>query len=163
MSRPDSVWPGLLLAVFGAWQTYEAASISTRSLVPNDPVTSATLPTALGVLTFVTGVALFVRRWLRSRAEVTGVVAEEPATSPVNRRGVLRVFGAVVASIVYAFLLLELGYVIATPLFLATLITIATTRRLRPIATALVAVLVATGCYLLFVVLLQADIPAMPT
>ncbi len=163
MKDRDSVWPGLLIAAFGAWQTYEASTISSRSLVPNDPVSSATLPLVLGVLTLLTGAALLARRSFRSRAATgTDAVAEESSVVPFRRSDAIRVGAAVIMSIVYALLLPYIGYIIATPLLVAALISLATTGRLRPIPTALVAVIVPTACYLLFGLLLRADIPALP-
>lgn len=163
MKDHDSIWPGLLLAAFGAWQTYEASTISSRSLVPNDPVSSATLPLVLGVLTFLTGAALLGRRSFRSHAaRKTEAVAEVSSAVPFRRQEAIRVAAAVMASIVYALLLPRIGYIMSTPLLVAALVGLATTGRFRPIPTVLVAVFVPTACFLLFGLLLRADIPALP-
>ncbi len=159
----DSIWPGLFFAAFGAWQIYEAGKISSRSLVPNDPVSSATLPLVLGVLTFLTGAALLVRRSLRRRAGARkSAVEETPSITPFRLQEAIRVVVAVAASLLYAFLLPKIGYVIATPLLVASLVGLATTDRFRPTPTVLVAVFVATACHLLFGLLLRADIPLFP-
>lgn len=163
MKEHESIWPGLAIAAFGAWQTYAASTISSRSLVPNDPVSSATLPLVLGVLTFVTGAALLVRRSLRYRADARKVPVEGlPEVTSVSRQDALRVVGAVAACVVYAVLLPKIGYAISTPLLVAILIGLATTDRIRPVTTTVVAVSVSTVCYLLFGLLLGADIDAFP-
>ena len=155
VNERDTIWSGAVFTILGVWQTYEAAnSITHDSLVPNDPMSPATIPMVLGVLTVATGVGLLVRRAVRSHL---------PTARQFDVDGAKRVAGGIGACLVYAFVVRRIGYAIATPLVIGALVLAASHGKIRPARTVWLAVLVPVASYLFFVLLLDVDLSVLPT
>jgi putative tricarboxylic transport membrane protein len=162
--------PGIVLLAFGIWVIVESRNISYTNLIGNDPLTPATVPTALGVLLSVLSIGLIVRSLVRPTrvstvdtvdTEDTGDTGDADSTEPVPRWRAAQVGIAIVVCVGYAVLLPRLGFVITTPLLVAALIAVAVGRE-RPIVTTLIAILLPAGCYLLFIAALELDLPVWP-
>lgn len=156
---------GIVLLAFGVFVIVASQNISYTNLIGNDPLTPATVPTALGVLLAVLAVALIVRALLRGRVPATGQQAGEPSgESTPDGPAAGRLAGvavAVVACLAYAFLLPRLGFVITTPLLVAALLVVAAGRS-HPVRTVAIAILLPAACYLLFIEVLDLDLPVWP-
>lgn len=160
-SRADLA-PGIVLLAFGIWVLVESRNISYTNLIGNDPLTPATVPTALGVLLSVLSIGLILRSLVRRPVPVsTADTGDADGTEPVPRRRAAPVGIAIVVCVGYAVLLPRLGFVITTPLLVAALIAVAVGRE-RPVVTTLIAILLPAGCYLLFIAALGLDLPVWP-
>lgn len=163
-TRPqESIWPGILFIGVGVLEVYGARSVPQNSLIANDPMSSATLPTVVGTLIILTGGALLFRALHRARRsrERRTEAALQP-TSAVAILPWLLVLGTLAACSLYGFVVIRLGFVISSSVLMVVLTALASHGRQRLGVTALLAVSVTLVCYLLFVQLLGVAIPAFP-
>ncbi|MPZ79734.1 MAG: hypothetical protein GEV28_04780 [Actinophytocola sp.] len=159
-SRADLA-PGIVLLAFGIWVIVESRNISYTNLIGNDPLTPATVPTALGVLLSVLSIGLIVRSLVWRPTTVSTEDSSDPVAEAVPRGRAAQVVLAIVVCVGYAVLLPRLGFVITTPLLVAALIAVAVGRE-RPVVTALIAIMLPAACYLLFIEALGLDLPVWP-
>jgi hypothetical protein len=149
---------GIVLLAFGIFVIVASRRIAYNNLIGNDPLSPATVPTALGVLLTVLSAALIARALLRSRAPAT--TEESTSDSPPAGQRV-RVAVAVGACLGYALLLPRLGFLIVTPLLVAALLVVAAGRA-HPVRTVAIAILLPVACYLLFIEALDLNLPVLP-
>jgi len=134
---------------------------SIRTGIARDVIGPRAFPYAIGALLFVGGLVLSARRLRRMNAEGLFLVPEEGTDdNPDHPASAGRFLFIMVISAVYASVLMPLGYLIATPPFVA-LAFIAMGER-RWLYTAAVPLVWTLSTYLLFSQLLNVRIPVGP-
>lgn len=150
---------GLVVAVCGVAVLILAAGF--RPGTVTDPIGTAGLPRALGVLMLIGGAAVVVRRLLGWRTDNGVLVQDEgKADDPQHPASSARALGIAAGTVVYALALQPVGFPLATPLFLTGVMMAMGTR--RPLQIFAVAVGVTIFVHLLFVGLFGILLPLGP-
>jgi Tripartite tricarboxylate transporter TctB family len=157
--RADA-YPGLVVLAMGVVVVVISRAIEYRQIIANDPLTPASVPTALGVLLVLSGAVLVGRGLLRRRAEPGD--PGTPADGVADRRGWWQVAAAVAACVVFAVLLPMVGFAFAAPLLMLAVTTVAAGAERLALAVSL-AIAVPAVCFLVFSELLDLPIQLLPT
>jgi hypothetical protein len=144
------------VALLGVLILVSAESIRPASIP--DPIGSRGFPRAMGTALFLGGVALVLRRLLRWRRESTRVadegVPDDPGVPPGSAPRALSIWAGAFA---YVLLLPAVGYLIATPIFIAGVLALFGMR--RPLALAGIAIGFTLPIFLVFAELLNVRLP----
>jgi uncharacterized membrane protein YidH (DUF202 family) len=138
-----------------------ALALFFRSEAAAYPPTAAKLPDLLGVVVIILGVmaiAKVVWSWMRPRE--TAADAGSGTDTPTDPRSLAIGAGFLALVVLYAFSITWIGYLIATPLFLA--IPLAVLRPVGPVAAASAIVSVTVVIFGVFVWFLNLSIPLYP-
>ncbi len=121
-AKADWIW-GLIWVAVGAFVLiYSAPYASVKSL---DPVGPAYLPRILGVGIVLLGSGMFLESYLKYRKELAEKETEKAeAEEPSSPGGAMRIVLSAVSAIVYLTLMEPLGFIIATPVFIAAIMLI---------------------------------------
>lgn len=136
MDRRKDLAVALAVALLGLVIVYLGTRVNLGRI--RDPVGSRTLPIITGALVAAGGVYLAGRRLVRWRTEPTVVPAEGTADEPEVPASTLRSLIVWMLCLGYAILLSSIGFLILTPILLATLLWIMGIR--QPLRLALVTV-----------------------
>lgn len=151
----------VFIIALGVWYFYDASQLTWSSRVVREMLGPAGLPKALAVLLVLGGLFLLVNRlrtWNREPGPI--VEPEGEADEPGYPVSLSRVGLAMFLSLAYIVSLQPVGYLIATPTFLALFLLVTGLRSWRQIAMAALGLTVAL--YLAFGVLLQVRLPMGP-
>ncbi len=157
MDRRVDLAVAFCVVLLGIFVLVSAQGIQTAS-VP-DPIGTRGAPTFAGAALCVGGLALVLRRLLRWRRERTIVAAEgtedDAGVEPGSSFRAISIWGA---SVAYVLVLPFIGYVLATPIFIATVLILFSIRSRRMIAG--VSIGFTIPVFLVFVKLLNVRLPA---
>jgi hypothetical protein len=164
--RADT-YPGLVVLAVGVVVVVLSRAIEYRQIIANDPLTPASVPTALGVLLVLSGAALVGRGLVRRRSAAAGEPgppAGDAARSDgvTDSRGWWQVAAAVAACVVFAVLLPMVGFAVAAPLLMLAMTTVAAGAERLTLAVSL-AIAVPAACFLVFSELLDLPIQLLST
>ena len=156
MDRRVDLAVALCVVLLGIFVLVSAQGIQTAS-VP-DPIGARGAPTFAGAALCVGGMALALRRLLRWGRERTIVAPEgmedDAGVEPGSAFRAISIWGA---SVAYVLVLPLIGYVLATPIFIATVLVLFSIRSWRMIAG--VSVGFTVPVFLVFVKLLNVRLP----
>jgi putative tricarboxylic transport membrane protein len=113
----ENLWIGFLAMALGA-ATYVASGqyVGVRSF---DPIGPAFFPRIMAMILMGTGAVLAIRAWVLRNAPQSPPSVTMPPEIPASAFGQDRLVRALAICVGYLFMLKPLGYLIATPLFVA--------------------------------------------
>lgn len=121
MDRRIDAAVAFCVVLLGVFVLVAAQDVRPASIA--DPIGSKGAPRFVGIILLVGGAALVLRRLLQWRSESNLVPAEGTEDDPgVPAGSASRAFSIWLAAVVYVQALPEVGYVLATPLFLAVVL-----------------------------------------
>lgn len=157
MDRRVDLAVAFCVALLGIFVLVSARGIQSAS-VP-DPIGARGAPTFAGAALCVGGLALVLRRLLRWGRERTFVTPEgtedDTGVEPGSAFRAISIWGA---SVAYVLVLPFIGYVLATPIFIATILVLFSIRSWRMIAG--VSIGFTVPVFLVFVKFLNVRLPA---
>lgn len=117
MQMNENLWIGFLAMALGA-ATYAASEqyVGVRSF---DPIGPAFFPRIMAMILMATGAMLAIRAWFLRNAPQSPPAMRMPPEKPASAFGQDRLIRALAICFGYLLVLKPLGYLIATPLFVA--------------------------------------------
>lgn len=139
-----------------------ALALFFRSEASAYPITAGRLPDLLGIVIIILASAAIASVvWSRLRPDAANVSAETPSDTPTDLRSLAIGASFLALVILYALSITRIGYLIATPLFLA--IPLAALRPIGLIPGTVTIVAVTAVIFGIFVWFLNLSIPLYPT
>jgi putative tricarboxylic transport membrane protein len=149
---------GLAFAVFGI-AIVVIGELTLREDIQGDLLGPKAFPRALGTCLLAGGLYVAIRAWrLSARRAAAALESEGDEDEPNIPASTIRAVGVMALSVLYGLLLTRLGYLVATPVFVAAGLYVLSVRsRILLVAVPLV---LTAFCYYVFAELLRVPLPS---